>query len=344
MNWSRQNPFLAGLLGALALGVAVFGWLIFSAHSRNAEIDEAYRAQVNELQRLERLQPYPEEGSRVLLEEKKKEYAAAVTALQAELAREASPPLETSVSPTEFQGRLRETIERLVRDARANNVALPADFYLGFEPYRTGLPTSGAAPLLAFQLKRCEEIARVLLASRIDALTAFKRAPLPDEIAGNSPQPTPTPPTAAAPKPGAPSPAPPLVVTYPVELEFRASPNAFRVVMDELVKSPSFHLVRALRVKNEKEKGPSRDENPAESAAALAAAATPTPTPAPAPASPLPPATGKPAGRGGGGAATASLNVPEPALPERQTLRYVVGMEKVSAALRVETVRFTVPQ
>lgn len=195
MNWARQNPFLAGLLAVVILGVAVFGWLIATGLARNAGIDEAYRVQVNELQRLERLQPYPEESSRALLEEKKKAYAEAVTALQAQLAAATSPPLEATVSPTEFQGRLRETIERLTRDARAGNIALPADFYLGFDAYRTGLPTPGLAPLLAFQLQRCEEIARILIASRIDALTAFKRAPLPGEAGGSgtSPEPAPTP-------------------------------------------------------------------------------------------------------------------------------------------------------
>ncbi len=344
MNWARQNPFLAGLLGAVVLGVAIFGWLITTAFSRKAEVDEAYRTQASELQRLERLQPYPEESSRELLEEKKKAYAEAVTALQTQLAEATAPPLE-AVSPTEFQGRLRDTIERLTNEARAGNIALPKDFYLGFEAYRTGLPTPGLAPLLAFQLQRCEEIARILIASRIDALTAFKRAPLPGEAGGSSAgatRPAPSPSGAAAAKaPGAAakSPAPvPLVVTYPLELEFRAAPNALRAVVDELVKSPSFHLIRALRVKNDREKGPSRDEAAADPAAAVAA----TPAAVPATASPAtaPPVAPPPRGAAG---RTAGLGVPEPALPERQTLRYVVGMERVSAALRVEIVRFTAP-
>ncbi|MBV9128106.1 MAG: Amuc_1100 family pilus-like protein [Verrucomicrobia bacterium] len=95
--------------------------------------------------------------------------------------------------------------------------------------------------------------------------------------------------------------------------------------MNELVKSPSFYLVRALRVKNEKDKGPAREENPTAATAGGDAAAATTPTPAAA-------------------AASRAPGVPEPALPERQTLRYVVGQEQLDVAMRVESVRFAAPQ
>ncbi|MBV9127748.1 MAG: Amuc_1100 family pilus-like protein, partial [Verrucomicrobia bacterium] len=206
MNWLRQNPFVAGLLAVLVVGTGVLTWLITSTSSRNAEIDEQYKVQVEELQRLQKLQPYPEESSLRLLEGQREQYKAAVMALQTHLATETSPPLE-NLDPTVFQGQLREAVDRIVGSARATNVALPTDFYLGFDQYKSGLPTPAITPLLGFQLKQCEEIARLLIQARVSKIDEFQRALLPGEPNARgevSAAPTPGPAAAAGGRPGQP--------------------------------------------------------------------------------------------------------------------------------------------
>lgn len=335
MNWARANRFLAGFLGALLVGVAVLGFLIFSAYDRYTEASARLDQQTNELKRLQKLAPYPDEENRKRYDDQRKRYAEAVTALQAQLA--AGSPGPENISATDFQSRLRDVVAGVINFARQNNVTLPPDFYLGFEQYRASVPTAAATPLLAMQLKSSEQIARILIAQKIETLTVFKRAPLPQENTGfdSTPGATPdAPPAGGGPRGGAGGrgapPAAPLVMTYPLQIEFRALPVPQRAVLDELTKAQPFYVIRALRVKNERDKGPGRGAQ-ASSADDLNPPAAPTPA-APAPAT-APGARPNLAGA-----------VPEPPLPDRATLRYIVGTERLDTALRLELVRFSPPQ
>lgn len=341
MNWARTNRFLAGLLGVLVVGAGVLGYLISTSYARFSEISATYDQQAAELQRLQKLAPYPEEASRKSYEEQKKQYAEAVVNLQRQLSTDSPAP--ENVGATEFQTRLRDAVAGVVAQARQNNVTLPADFYLGFEQYRASVPTAAAAPLLAMQLKAYDQIARLLIAQRVDAISVFKRAPLPQESGAAEPAAQPPPAAsgggAAKGGPGAgrggTAPSLPLVTVYPLEIEFRASPSPFRAVIDEVVKARPFYVLRALRVKNERDKGPLRGAlagGPTD-----AAGTTPNVPPA---ATPAPPTAG--AGRAPIGARLPGL--PEPPLPDRPTLRYVVGTEHLEAAVRLEMVRFSPPQ
>lgn len=329
MTWVQNNRFLAVLLAVVLLGVGGLGYGIYSAYGRFDEVSQRYDAQAAELLRLQKLSPYPEEANRQRYEGVRKQYDEAVRTLQAQLANESPAP--EKITATEFQNRLRDVVGSVTGLARQNNVALPEGFYLGFDPYRVTVPPAEAAPLLAMQLKSCEQVARTLISRRVERVTTFKRVPLREEggpTGGTTPAPTPAPgPTgnnrgnnAAAAAANA------LVTFYPLQVDFHAPPAVFREVVDDLLKAQPLYVIRALRVKNERDKGPGRG------AAALASGEE-APTPAAAINTTPSPATN----RGGVSAAV------EPPLPDRATLRYIVGTERLDVQMRLELARFSTP-
>ena len=105
-------------------------------------------------------------------------------------------------------------------------------------------------------------------------------------------------------KPGA-TPAPTLIERNVVDVSFKASPSAFRKVVNEITSSTGqFFIIRSLYVHNEKDKGPPREKSA---------------SPAPAVESPQPSPGQSPAG----------------------VLNFIVGNEHVDVSATIEMLRFT---
>jgi hypothetical protein len=144
----------------------------------------------------------------------------------------------------------------------------------------------------------------ILLDAKVDSVTSFHRAPLPEERApGPSPSATPTrvpgQRTAAA-KTITPS----LLERNVVDLTFKAAPAAARKVLNEISSSnEQFYIIRTLYVHNEKDKGPPREKT---------AEVTPPP--------------GVPA---------------VPNQPGNAPLNFIVGNEHIEVSARIEMLRFT---
>ena len=143
----------------------------------------------------------------------------------------------------------------------------------------------------------------ILLDAKVDSVTSFHRAPLPEEhevfidsdaisSAGR---------TATATKTSTPPPA--SLQRNIVDLTFRATPAAARKVLNEIANSSGqFFIIRTLYVHNEKDKGPPRQRT------------EPTPPQAPQTASPQP-------------GAAAPLN-------------FIVGNEHIEVSATIEMLRF----
>ena len=211
------------------------------------------------------------------------------------------------MAPNEFQSHLRLAMTAVAGKARANKVKLPDKFYLGFDEFAAALPNEAAAPQLGQELAQIEWLLDTLFEARVDALTSFRRISLPDEH-GN----TPTPASPPSRKPG------PVAVAGPkplernvVEATFVSTPAAARKVLNQIAgTNQHFFIVRLLRVRNEKDKGPPRE--PAADATGVALDTAPSPAGAPA---------AKPS--------------PAPAL------NFIVGNERIETSARIEIVRFT---
>ena len=292
MKWFRENRFLGTFL--VVFGVVLSGilWFVFSAKSAWDEAATRFANASTELNRLERLAPYPSEDNLRKMKVHAEDYSASLAKLQDELKLRVAPA--PALAPNEFQTHLRLALNAVAEKARANHVELPDKFFLGFDDYVSALPIEPASPWLGQELTELEWLMNTVLEAHVDAVTTLHREPLPEEpssvASGAHAGPTSTPPNK-------------LFQRNVVELTFFSTPGASRKVINQIaVATQNFCIIRALHVRNEKEKGPSREAG----AQTTAPANTPTRKASPAP-----------------------------------VLNFIVGNEKVETTAKIEFVRFT---
>ncbi|HKP03297.1 MAG TPA: Amuc_1100 family pilus-like protein [Chthoniobacterales bacterium] len=301
-NWLRANRFLGALLILFAPGALGAAWFLFSTKSHWDAARMRFDRTSAELNRLERLTPYPSEENLRTVKADAEEYAIALAKLKEELRSRVAPA--TAMKPNEFQSRLRVAVSAIVQKARASKVKLPDKFYLGFEEFAAALPNEFAAPLLGQELSQIEWFLNDLIEDQIEALTAFRRTPLPEEQGSLSTIPTPSPAitTTSA------RPPPPPFARNVVEATFVSTPAAARRVLNQIAGAKEqFCIIRLLHVRNEKLKGPPHE---------------PVPEATPGIISTTPP--GPPAAK----------SSPQPGL------NFIVGNERIETTAKIEIVRF----
>jgi hypothetical protein len=256
MNWFGQNRWLGTFL--IVFGIATIGalYFLFSARGSSNEALTKFQEAVTEKNRLERLDPFPSEANLRKMKMHLENYAASLNKLKEELkGRVPNPP---PLAPNEFQSHLRQSMVAVAEKARTNRVKLPDHFALGFEEYTTGLPNTGVAPLLGQELTQIQALVNLLIDAHVDGITTFARKPLADEhgASGATARPSPTP----GAKPNAPA-GLPLIERGVVDVTFSSAPSATRKVLNQVVSSPQhFYIVRLLHMRNEKDKGPPREQ------------------------------------------------------------------------------------
>jgi len=310
MNWFRQNRWLGTFLIVFGFCALLAGTFLYRATSTWTVAKREFDKAAAERRRLERLDPFPNDANYQKMKVYLEKYSAALDKFKEELKTFVlpAPPL----APNEFQSRLRQVTTVTLNRASANRVKLPDKFQLGFDEFTTTLPNTVAAPLLGQELSQIQMLMNILVDARVDSVTSFQRAHLPEEQGGAlAPKATPTPvpgrKTTAAPgqKPAAPSTTEPkLLERNIVNLTFKATPSAARKVLNQIWGSTGqFYIIRTLYVRNEKEKGPPREKTTETNTAATEPAAPNTPGNAP--------------------------------------LNFIVGNEHIEISARIEMVRFT---
>ena len=303
MNWFRENPFWSAFLaiagGAFLLAAGLLWWTKGSYEDAMA----SYRESAAEQTRLESSNPYPSAANASKMKTYLDNYKAALDKLKAEL--KTRMLTEAPLAPNEFQTRLRQAIIRTAENARNNRVKLPANFFLGFDEFVSALPSPEDAPALGQELSQIQLLLNTIIDARVDAITVFHRIPHP----GMTPAAGPV--SAATPRaPPKASPGPKLIEERTVEFAISASPTAGRRVINQIAaENEQFFIIRAIHVKNQKDKGPSRGN---------AGPTTPIPPPVPA-------------------VARAS---PAPAATPAGPLNFIVGNEHIDLSARVELLNF----
>ncbi|HEX8490879.1 MAG TPA: Amuc_1100 family pilus-like protein [Chthoniobacterales bacterium] len=248
MTWFRENRLLGAFLVLFGVGTLGAFWFLWSAKSDRVEAWSRLNNTAKELDRLERLSPYPNAENLRQMKAHAESYSDALAKLKDEL-KERVAPVEP-LKPNEFQSRLRVAVAASSDKARANKVKLPDKFYLGFDEYAAALPTSEeSAKLLGQELAQIEWLLNSLLEARVEAVTAFRRSALRGERAPPGANPAGTLPTGANP-----------FERNVVETTFFSTPDAARKVINQIAGADQhFCIIRLLHVRNEKEKGPPRE-------------------------------------------------------------------------------------
>jgi hypothetical protein len=303
MSWFRENPFWGAFIaiagGALLIALGLLWW----TKSSFEDAMTTYRASAAEQTRLESGNPYPSQVNVAKMKTYLDEYKKALDKLKAELKTHMLP--EAPLAPNEFQTRLRQAIGAVAENARSHRVKLPANFNLGFDEFVSALPSPDDAPALGQELAQIQLLLNMIIEARVDAITAFRRVPRSAAAPVASPAAPTTPPRG----PQKPASAPKLTEQRIVEISLSASPSAGRKAINQIsAANDQFFIVRAVYVKNQKDKGPPR-ENPTGTT----------------PAVPSIPVTGA---------------APAPATTPAGPLNFIVGNEHIDLSARVELVNF----
>ena len=302
MKWFQQNRALGTLLIVSGVCVLLGAALLYWRSSVWGEAKQTFDQATTERNRLQGLDPFPNDANYRKLQGYLERYNAALDKFKDELKAEVAPA--PPLAPNEFQSRLRQATLAVQERARTNNVKLPDKFQLGFDEFARMMPSTAVAVLLGQELSQVHMLVNILLDAKVDGITSFRRHPLPEER-GASPTPTASPGqrVATSAKPGGTT-TPKLIERNVVEISFKAAPGAARKVLNEITSSTGqFLIIRTIYVHNEKDKGPPHERTGA-----------PTPVPSPQ-ASP---------GQSPAGA-----------------LNFIVGNEHVEVSATIEMLRFT---
>jgi hypothetical protein len=331
MNWIKENKFLSGFFAVMLIGGLALGYLLWTASSRYRDANASYEEQATELNRLKSLAPYPAAPNVEKIEAQRKEHQAAVLALQKSLAA-TEIPIE-QITEVQFQDRLRETVSRVTAKANDRHMALPEKFYMGFAQYETQPPRAEAAPLLGRELKAIEVIVNQLIENNVAKLTKLERPELAEEKEPRAASGTRS-------ESGSKSSSREedhendLVKKEYFDIGFVADQLAFNNALNSIVSNKTqFYVPRAIEIKNEKTKSPSKTEAPGTTAEAAPPAADATATPA-APAAPAAAAVPAPPPLPGAAAAGTS---------SQEAFTLVFGAEKLEVGMRIELIDFTPP-
>jgi hypothetical protein len=302
MKWFQENRWLGMFLIVVGISVLFAGILLYWTRAKWNDARQAFDTAAAERSRLQGLDPFPNDANYRKLKVHLENYSAALDQFKEELKKEVAPG--PPLAPNEFQSRLRQAVIATLNRAHLNNVKLPDKFQLGFDEFTTAMPKTPVAPLLGQELSQIQMLINILLDAKVDGVTSFHRAPLPEER-GPGPSPTPTPGRVPGQKTVAAKPiTPPLLDRNVIDLTFKAAPGAARKVLNEITSSTGqFYIIRTLYVHNEKDKGPPREKT-----------AGPTPT------------------------ETTQANPAQqsPAAP----LNFIVGNEHIEVSARIEMLRF----
>ena len=267
MNWFRQNRFLGTFLIVFAIVTIAALYFLWSTKSGYNDARAQFDQNATELNRLQRLTPFPSETNLRKMRTQADDYAGDVNKLKEDLRTRVLPVVP--MAPNEFQSRLRQAMTSIGERARANKVKLPDNFFLGFEEFSASLPDTAAAPLLGQQLAQVELLLNMMIDARIDAVTAFRRVPPNESLMPAATPAAVVPPNAR--RGPAPSPTPAAIERSVVEATFIAPPSAARRVINQIATAnQQLYVMRTLHVLNEKDKGPAREGT-------SGAAATPPP-------------------------------------------------------------------
>lgn len=259
MNWFKQNRALSTLLVVFGVCILFAGGLLYWRWATWRDARQTFDQVAAEKNRLDHLDPFPNESNYKKLQGYLDHYNTALEDFKKELGKQIAPA--PPLAPNEFQSRLRQATVATLSRAQTNNVKLPDKFQMGFDEFAMSLPPRSVAPLLGQELSQVQMLLNILLDAKVDSVTSFHRAALPEEhTAASTPTPSPAAGRAGTAAKTA-TPAPALLKRNVVELTFKATPAAARKVLNEIVNSSGqFFIVRNLYVHNEKDKGPPRQQ------------------------------------------------------------------------------------
>jgi len=250
MNWIKTNTFLAGLIGAVVLGAAVFGYLIVSGMGRADDARVKIKRVTESYKKSSRDDEVPVGSVLDLKEETVKNLELETEKLRsAMIARYGAKGEGRDESTFGQRVEARYTELRALWEAEGSKMKVPVNFFLGFEKYRTTIqaqPTAVAE--LDRQLTGLSWVVEMAVESGIDEIIKFDRELVESEKGATTKPDNDDESDVASP-----------LNRYSLVASFRGNESEIRTLLNTIVSSDS-HLfgVRYVRLRNSKTVAPAR--------------------------------------------------------------------------------------
>ena len=153
------------------------------------------------------------------------------------------------LDPVAWKQGLDDEVRRLTGAAKLHGVALPPNFYFGFSRYISQNPGDQQTVVLSKQLMGVEQLATILINAPVKDIQDIRRSyeEEPHTGGGNAAGP----PAGTGQLNGYALNAPANAYTaYPFEVDFEATPETLRPILNNLIQSPYAFIVRTLTIQN----------------------------------------------------------------------------------------------
>lgn len=244
MSWIKENQFTAGLAAVTLVGVAGLYYWGSGSQEKTAQALQDFQAAASEITRYEGGRLYPSDTNRDLKRKAVADYSAQAGELRDRMVHYGPKAGQPAMASNAFGTELQAANARVRAAFEASQTTLPSSFLLGFEGYANTIAHSDATNLLAYQVGAMEWMFVKLADARPKALLNVYRKPLPEEKgqayeyqAGQ------------------------VSRDLAFEVTFSGSARAMREFLGSLVDSKEYYFIpRVIRVENEKQVGPSRND------------------------------------------------------------------------------------
>lgn len=251
MNWFKKNTYLSTLATVTVLVCAVSAFFAVKMGGQTQNALRAYTSDSRTLTELYSAPIYPTEE----FADRKVEAVAAMERETANLASDLANRFEVPPGgeAATFGQRVRSEYDRLRDLWEEAGMNVPDNFFLGLEVYRTQISAREAAvDELDYFLGMVTGLLETCIQSGITSLVRLSRPDLRGELGGQA---------AVDERSEGDGSLQPLFHTYEVELEVVGPEDAVRALVNTIATSEThFMNIRALRLRNETQEGPSREE------------------------------------------------------------------------------------
>ena len=256
MNWIKSNPFVSGLAGITILLCGILYFLASQWGAQYAETKVGFEEAYMGVKNAESIPLYPRDDLRDGKSKALAEHRAAVEDLT-KLFDTYRPKKTDNISPQAFTDRLLAANEEVTK--AFDQTELPADFFLGFEAYRSQLAKSEATDILLHQMDGIKAAFMGLAKARPSALLKVHRVLIPEEAGSNF---------QAGPND--------IARYFSCEFTFKGSEQSARDFLSALGAMDShYFIIRTLKIQNERDTPPQVSDAKFENAEAEEAAVAP---------------------------------------------------------------------
>ncbi len=184
MNWFKANPIPAAVAVAVIVATGALAYLATGAAQSTAEATAALDNEARQLEALKKQKPYPSRENLQKIEADAAAYEKALAELKTTLAELDEP--SSSTTPQGFQDALRKAVDAISSEAIKKTVALPEAFYLGFDEFRTRLPSKEEAITLDREFNVIKTLVSQLVDLPVESIDTLTRLPQPPLAQGST--------------------------------------------------------------------------------------------------------------------------------------------------------------